>query len=107
MFQDFDITRNQHVTKHQFLRILTSVGLTTSDHIMNLLLKTYCDKGNADEVNYFDFCNDIDSPESIFGVGRGYNHSFEYYPKNRPRITGVDIKKDLPEDVEDALAKLR
>ena len=22
MFQDFDITRNQHVTKHQFLRTL-------------------------------------------------------------------------------------
>jgi Ca2+-binding EF-hand superfamily protein len=28
-----------------------------------MLLKTYCDKGNCDEVNYFDFCNDVDSPE--------------------------------------------
>ena len=63
--------------------------------------------GNADEVNYFDFCNDVDSPEQLFGVGRGYNHSFDYYPKNRPRITGVDIKKDCPNDVEDVLAKLR
>ena len=52
------------------------------------------DRGNVDEVNYFDFCNDIDSPEQLFGVGRGYNHSFDYYPKTRPRITGVDIKKD-------------
>ena len=107
MFQDFDITKNQHVTKHQFLRTLSQCGLSANENIMNLLLKTYCDKGNADEVNYFDFCNDIDSPEMLFGVGRGYNHSFDYYPRNRPRITGIDIKKDVPEDVEDVLAKLR
>lgn len=30
---------------------------------MNVLLKIYMDKGNVDEVNYFDFCNDIDSPD--------------------------------------------
>jgi Ca2+-binding EF-hand superfamily protein len=107
MFQDFDITNNQHVTKYQFLRTLSQVGLSASDEILNLILKTYCDKGNADEVNYFDFCNDIDSPEQLFGVGRGYNHSFDYYPRNRPRITGKEIKRDLPDDVEDALAKLR
>lgn len=65
------------------------------------------DKGNVDEVNYFDFCNDIDSPEQLFGVGRGYNHSFEYYPKTRPRVTGNDIKKDVPDDIEDVIAKLR
>lgn len=107
MFQDFDITNNQHVTKYQFLRTLAQSGLTAPEEVMNLILKTYCDKGNADEVNYFDFCNDIDSPEQLFGVGRGYNHSFDYYPRNRPRITGNDIKKDMPNDVEDALAKLR
>ena len=65
------------------------------------------DKGNVDEVNYFDFCNDVDSPEQLFGVGRGFNHSFNYYPKTRPRITGIDIKKDIPDDVEDVIAKLR
>jgi len=107
MFQDFDKSKNQHVTKYQFLRTLAQLRLSASDEIMNLILKTYCDKGNADEVNYFDFCNDVDSPEQLFGVGRGYNHSFDYYPKNRPRATGNDIKKDLPNDVEDALAKLR
>ena len=63
------------------------------------------DKGNVDEVNYFDFCNDIDAPEQIFGVGRGYNHSFNYYPKTQPRITGIDIKKDVPDDVEDIIAR--
>ena len=107
MFQDFDITKNQHVTKHQFLRTLGLLGVSCSENILNTLLKAYMDRGNVDEVNYFDFCNDIDSPEQLFGVGRGYNHSFDYYPKTRPRITGVDIKKDKPEDVQDILAKLR
>ena len=107
MFQDFDITKNQHVTKHQFLRTLAQLGVTAEQETLNILLKAYMDKGNADEVNYFDFCNDVDSPEQLFGVGRGFNHSFDYYPKNQPRITGIDIKKDVPDDVEDILAKLR
>jgi Ca2+-binding EF-hand superfamily protein len=106
-FMDFDITQNQHVTKYQFLRTLAMNGLQCKEEVMNMILKHYCDKGNADEVNYFDFCNDVDSPELIFGVGRGFNHSFDYYPKTKPRITGIDIKKDVPDDVEDALAKLR
>jgi Ca2+-binding EF-hand superfamily protein len=107
MFQDFDITKNQHVTKHQFLRTLAQLGVAAEEDVLNVLLKVYMDRGNTDEVNYFDFCNDIDSPEQLFGVGRGFNHSFDYYPKNQPRITGVDIKKDIPDDVEDILAKLR
>ena len=65
------------------------------------------DRGNVDEVNYLDFCQDIDSADDLFGVGRGWNHSFDYYPKTKPRITGIDIKKDQPEDVHDVLAKLR
>jgi Ca2+-binding EF-hand superfamily protein len=107
MFQDFDITKNQHVTKHQFLRTLGQLGVSASQDTLNILLKIYMDKGNVDEVNYYDFCNDVDSPEQLFGVGRGYNHSFDYYPKQKPRVTGIDIKKDVPDDVEDVLAKLR
>ena len=107
MFQDFDITKNQHVTKHQFLRTLGQLGVSTSEKVLNTLCKAYMDKGNVDEVNYFDFCNDIDSPEQLFRVGRDFNHSFDYYPKTRPRITGIDIKKDVPDDVEDIIAKLR
>lgn len=89
------------------MRTLAQLGVDADQEITNILLKAYMDRGNADEVNYFDFCNDVDSPEQLFGVGRGFNHSFNYYPKNQPRITGVDIKKDVPDDVEDILAKLR
>lgn len=27
---------------------------------VNILLKKYTDKGNLDEVNYYDFCKDVD-----------------------------------------------
>lgn len=107
MFMDFDITQNQHVTKHQFLRTLGLLGVSTSEDILNVLTKAYMDKGNVDEVNYYDFCEDVDSSDNLFKVGRGFNHSFDYYPKTRPRITGNDIKKDQPNDVEDIIAKLR
>jgi hypothetical protein len=32
------------------------------ENVMNVLLKRYMDKGNADEVNYQDFCDEIDGP---------------------------------------------
>ena len=107
MFMDFDITKNQHVTKHQFLRTLAQLHVSTSEDVLNVLVKAYMDKGNVDEVNYYDFCEDVDSSDQLFKVGRGFNHSFEYYPKTRPRVTGADIKKDQPNDVDDILAKLR
>jgi Ca2+-binding EF-hand superfamily protein len=73
MFQDFDITKNSHVSKIQFMRVLTQLGIMAPDHVMNLLLKRYMDMGNLDEVNYVDFCKEIDRPEDIFGVGLDYN----------------------------------
>jgi hypothetical protein len=66
----------------QFLRVLAQLGIQAPDAIMNIILKNYMDMGNVDEVNYVDFCNDVDSPEDMFGVGRDYNQSFQYYPKN-------------------------
>ena len=88
MFQDFDITKNQHVTKHQFLRTLGLLGVSANKDVLNTLLKAYMDMGNADEVNYFDFCEDVDSGDQLFSIGRDFNHSFDYYPKTRPRVTG-------------------
>ena len=70
MFMDFDITQNQHVTKHQFLRTLGLLGVSTSEDVLNVLTKAYMDKGNVDEVNYYDFCEDVDSSDNLFKVGR-------------------------------------
>lgn len=65
------------------------------------------DKGNADEVNYVDFCNEIDSPQQVFGVGRDFNHSFDYFPKSQPKPTEKDIIKDQPNDIDDVVASIR
>ena len=81
IFQDFDITKNGHVTKSQFLRVLDLLRISTPDHITQMLLRRYMDKGNLDEVNYVDFCEDIDNEKMLFGVGRDFNHSFDYFPK--------------------------
>jgi Ca2+-binding EF-hand superfamily protein len=91
----------------QFLRVLAQLGIQAPDAIMNIILKNYMDMGNVDEVNYVDFCNDVDSPEDMFGVGRDYNQSFQYYPKNQPRKVELDIVKHKPEDIEDVLARIR
>ena len=54
------------------------------------------DKGNIDEVNYIDFCNEVDSSEQLFGVGRDFNHSFDYFPKSQPRVNAVEIIQNNP-----------
>ena len=43
------------------------------------------DKGNADEVNYYQFINDVDKPEDMFGAGRDFNHSYDYFPVTDPK----------------------
>ena len=68
IFQDYDITHNQHVTKAQFLRVLDLLRITAPEHITQALLRRYMDKGNVDEVNYSDFCEDIDGASQLFGV---------------------------------------
>lgn len=108
LFQDFDITRCGHITKTQFVRVLNQLNIQSTEHVMGLLVKKYMDKGNANEVNYFEFCNDVDRPEDMFGVGRDFNHSYEYFPKSQPTtIARKEIVSHNPDDIEDILARIR
>ena len=108
MFQDFDKINTGHCTKTQFIRVLNQLGIMVSQSVVNLLLKKYMDKGNADEVNYFEFCNDVDRPEDMFGAGRDFNHSYDYFPKAQPSAkTGTQIVNFQPDDVDDILARIR
>jgi hypothetical protein len=65
----------------QFLRVLAQLGIYAPEAVLNLLLRRYMDKGNADEVNYYDFCEEVDTHEGMFGVNRQHNMSYDYYPK--------------------------
>jgi len=71
-------------------------------------LKLYMDKGNAEEVNYFEFCNDVDKPEDLFGAGRDFNHSYAYFPKSMPnKYARTEIVSHVPNDVDDIIARIR
>lgn len=75
--------------------------------ILSMLLKKYMDKGNADEVNYYQFINDVDRPEDMFGAGRDFNHSYDYFPVTDPRKVENQIIKLDPEDLDDVLSRIR
>lgn len=107
MFQDFDKTNSGHITKTQFVRVLNQLSIDLSHNILSLLLKKYMDKGNASEVNYFEFINDVDRPEDMFGAGRDFNHSYEYFPVTDPRKVGEQIVHLQPEDIDDVLSRIR
>lgn len=66
MFQDFDKAQTGHVTRFQFARVLNQLSLNTVEDNLRLLYRRYLDRGNKEEVNYRDFCKDVDQPEDIF-----------------------------------------
>jgi Ca2+-binding EF-hand superfamily protein len=107
IFQDFDITKNGHVTKAQFLRVLDLLKITPPHNEMQMLLRRYMDKGNVDEVNYVDFTQDVDNEKMLFGVERSFNQSTEYFPKTQARVSKAEIIRNQPDDVDDILARIR
>ena len=107
VFQDFDRTKCGHVTKAQFLRVLDLLKIAAPEHVTAAILRRYMDKGNLDEVNYVDFCEEVDGDKQLFGVGRDFNHSFAYFPKTQPRVSKAEIVRNTPQDVDDTVARLR
>ena len=65
------------------------------------------DKGNVDEVNYVDFCEEIDGADQLFGVSQGHNHSTNYYPKTQARTSQAEIVRNTPDNIDDVLARIR
>mmetsp|Transcript_19110 Transcript_19110/g.34780 ORF Transcript_19110/g.34780 Transcript_19110/m.34780 type:complete len:445 (+) Transcript_19110:19-1353(+) len=66
MFQIFDRTHSGHISRTQFARVLNQMMLFPPEPILALLIKRYLDKGNMEEVNYRDFCIDVDLPEFLY-----------------------------------------
>ena len=87
--------------------MLDLLKISVPDHVAEALLRRYMDKGNIDEVNYADFCEDVDGAKQLYGVGQEHNHSFDYYPKTRPRVSKAEVVRNTPEDVEDVCARIR
>ena len=128
-FMDFDRSQSLHITSHQFLRVLKSLGLMpSSQEVFDLIIRKYCDRGTTAEVNYWKFCMDLDRPQDIFpgyvpkiappapvytrGIPPAQISPFFAEPTekldviaNRYQQPRVDISND-PHDVEDRLRSL-
>lgn len=59
-FQDFDKTNSSHVTREQFGRVLVNLGIMLDQPTIDVLARKYMDKGNLREVNYSQFCKEVD-----------------------------------------------
>ena len=118
MFQNFDITRSGHVSRTQFCRVLNQLSIYPSEDSLHLLLKRYLDKGNMEEVNYMDFCLDVDVPDQIYvPLTSSMPNPDEFLEKRKkdfkklqyttkPVVEGKIIT-NTPEHLDDLLGRLR
>jgi Ca2+-binding EF-hand superfamily protein len=107
-FEDFDITKIGYVTKNQFCRILKQFDLTPpTDSLFNLLLKKYMDRGNLDEVNYYEFIRDVDQYGNIgLNLSKSHTETFKDFTY-KPRESKATIRHQAPDDLSDLMARLR
>lgn len=65
------------------------------------------DKGNLNEVNYYEFIRDVDKyNEDSKVISKTYADSFTGFEK-RPRPNKATISSELPQDLNDLLGRLR
>lgn len=69
-------------------------------------MKRYTDKGTLDEVNYYEFCRDVDIFDEGVLVSKTYADSFKNYQKPEKEFQPY-IHNDIPNSIDDLLAKLR
>jgi hypothetical protein len=86
---------------------LNLLRVSTTEEVQQQILRRYMDKGNVDEVNYYDFVEDVDSGDQFFGAKRDFNHSWNLYPKTQVCETGNDTVRTMPDGVEDTIARIR
>ena len=90
------------------MRILNQYDLFPNGQALNLLLKRYTDRGNLDEVNYYDFCNDVDLYDDDEGkkISKEHAESFKG-PFTHGSKGNAFISNEIPEDLNDLLARIR
>lgn len=60
MFQDFDGAARGYVSRSQFQRIMSTMGLDMDEKSVGLLCCQYCDYGNHNDFNYGRFLKSVD-----------------------------------------------
>lgn len=107
-FEDFDRTKSGHISKNQFLRILTQFSLLPDKASLNILFKRYTDKGNLDEVNYYDFCKDVDLYDlDAKEISKTHAEAFKDTTLKLHTTQFRSAKNDVPNDLEDLLSRMK
>ena len=71
-FKDFDKQKGGYISKNQFLRILHQFSMMPEQNQLNLLLRKYIDRGNLDQVNYYEFCKDVEVQDEGQRISKNY-----------------------------------
>ena len=117
-FQDFDRTKSGRVTLPQFVRVCLQFNLNVPDQILMNFARRYMDKPNSEEVNYVLFCLDIDKTQPIFTPDQQIAFDYDGELAKRKvdpgqnkyttrKLPGVEVYRDVPEDVDDLIVKIR
>lgn len=105
-FKDFDRVCNGYVTRSQFLRVLSTFDIYPKDDYLDVMLQCYSDNGNLNEVNYYEFCKDVDGPDA---VTQHINTTHADMFKMPPAKSGFQpyIYKDSNEALNEVLARIQ
>lgn len=105
-FKDFDVTNNGYVTRSQFLRVLSQFDIYPKDEYLDVILKCYSDNGNLNEVNYYEFCKDIDGPDEVTTIiNTQHANQFKIPPSKNEKEPY--IYKDSNESIQEVLARIQ
>jgi len=110
-FQNFDIPKSGFVTKSQFARVLSEVGVVVKESQLSDLLKYYMNRGTLNEVNYVEFVKDVEKlapafqPQYKEGT---YEAVTNYLAKvDEKKLMQKTILRYNPKDLEDVTARIR
>jgi len=78
-FQDFDRTKNGYISKNQFSRILHQFNLFPDAYSLDLIMRKYVDNGNSNEVNFYQFCREVDIFDEGVDIVKEHIDSFKTY----------------------------
>ena len=64
VFMDFDRTHSGFVSKNQFARVLTTVGIICPCNELEALYSYYGKEDNPNMISYHNFCKDVEHADT-------------------------------------------
>lgn len=105
-FQDFDVVHNGFVSRSQFLRVLSLFEIYPQEELLNVLLKCYTDNSNLNEVNYYEFCKDVDGQDEVTqSINNTHASRFGQIPEAKTR--DPYIYKDTNQGIDEVIARIQ